>query len=176
MIELREPEAIRAELYEAERIAEITALEVGAQRDVLASDALDGGRVTSASFRSARAGNRTNAYERVKGLDELAKRRQERREAVRRVQQLRDELSVWTARVPVGMLEIAALLGYGPDAPRQWKRRNVLPAPAGSVSGTPYWWRSDVLRWALEKGRTRAFVSDDGAGFAGSTDDYAEAV
>jgi hypothetical protein len=68
------------------------------------------------------------------------------------------------------------MLGYSAVAPRQWKRRSILPAAAGSVSGTPYWWRGDVLAWALSRGRDRVLVDLEIPDDSWSGDDYAEAV
>lgn len=58
-------------------------------------------------------------------------------------------------RWPMGLAEIGDELGYPPATIKQWKRRGLLPAPAGSVSGAPFWWRPTVLEWAKACGRDR---------------------
>src|SRR5665213_4516657 len=88
-VSLRSPDALRDALYEAERIAEITALEVQALRDRIASDAFDGGRIRRGAMAAAKLGNRTNAYELGQALGELSRLRDAHRGAVANVRTLK---------------------------------------------------------------------------------------
>lgn len=53
----------------------------------------------------------------------------------------------------IGLQEIAALLEVEPRTATQWNWRGLLPPPDGSVSGSPAWRRSTILRWAEKTGR-----------------------
>jgi len=166
-MELRRPEAIERDILERERdlAYRVDACE-SMRADIEETDAFDGGRDDRSRRvleRDASWGRLTNGYRKGTAYRALSREESDRTRVRRELAELRRERAVWSRRVPVGMVEIAALLGYGADAPRQWKRRAILPTPAGSVSGTPYWWRADVLRWALEHGRTRAILPDDEA-------------
>ena len=158
--------------------AEIADLELSLQGNAAAdddvatridSDQFDGGIIREAAKpRDPRTGHYRNAESEHWAGEQLASARKlraeyraERREIRHRIAELKAERQLWSDRTPLGMVEIAAMLGYSAIAARQWKRRNVLPTPAGTVSGTPYWWRGDVLGWALERGRTRAIVDLD---------------
>jgi predicted DNA-binding transcriptional regulator AlpA len=48
---------------------------------------------------------------------------------------------------PLGMKEIAALLGVKPDAVWQWEKNRNLPPEDGWVSGRKGWWRETILTW-----------------------------
>jgi hypothetical protein len=69
--------------------------------------------------------------------------------------------------LPIDLVGIAALLDVSRDTPRKWHDRGVLPAPAGRLGKSSYWFPSDVLSWASETGRlpstrkTRAVVSSE---------------
>lgn len=54
---------------------------------------------------------------------------------------------------PVGIREIAALLGVKRSTVDQWKIRKILPPPRWMVSGNPAWNRDDIEEWAKETGR-----------------------
>jgi len=60
-------------------------------------------------------------------------------------------------RRPLGLAEIADLLGVGEATPTRWKYRKAVtgfPDPDGFVSGTvPYWWETTIERWAKATGR-----------------------
>jgi len=60
---------------------------------------------------------------------------------------------------PLGETEIAALLGVQANTVHQWRKRKVLPEPAGTVSGQPWWPENVVREWARRTGRT--FTSPD---------------
>lgn len=130
-------------------------------------DAFDGGSFSAQDVANAqvrRAGRFAGGINRFAGSAQLeanAKLREiasERGDIRRQIANLRAERRLWSDRTPLGMVEIAVMLGYSADAPRQWKARGILPAPFGTVSGTPYWHRCDVLRWAMSRGRDRALV------------------
>lgn len=48
---------------------------------------------------------------------------------------------------PLGMAEIAALVGVPLATVRTWRKRGELPAPTWVVSGTPMWSTDLVLQW-----------------------------
>jgi hypothetical protein len=61
---------------------------------------------------------------------------------------------------------IAELAGVPYETAMTWRRRararlnppasprhRPLPEPAGYVSGNPWWWRADVIRWLTDTGR-----------------------
>src|ERR1700682_1985161 len=154
-VPIRTVEAIDAEIMRLE-------LEAGAQgcaiEDVVTridSDQFDGGSFTAKHAREMAAKNaRHNGTALLEAKQLEREYRHARVELRAKLAELRAERRLWTELHPMGMLEIAAMLGYSSDTPRQWKRRNTLPAPAGTVSGTPYWWRRNVLVWALANGRT----------------------
>lgn len=54
---------------------------------------------------------------------------------------------------PIGMVEIAAMLGYPKKTVWVWRDRGQLPAEAAVVSSTPLWERATILAWATETGR-----------------------
>jgi hypothetical protein len=164
-ISIRTVEAIDAELYDLALALEGSGAAVDDIESRIDSDQYDAGRVDFAKMPRSRDGRllpRTSTLNASTYITAARQRRaewtHERAENRRRIADLRAERRLWTDRTPLGMTEIAELLGYPIGTPRQWKRRQVLPTPAGYVSGTPYWWRGDVLGWALERGRTRAIV------------------
>jgi hypothetical protein len=54
---------------------------------------------------------------------------------------------------PLGEREIADLLGVKRETVVRWKMRGLLPEPAGTVSGNPWWSDDTILAWAKETGR-----------------------
>lgn len=61
--------------------------------------------------------------------------------------------------LPVGVIEIAKMLGVQDRTVHQWLRRRLLPeADFGVVNGSRVWKRATILKWAGETGRLR---SDD---------------
>lgn len=55
---------------------------------------------------------------------------------------------------PVGLSEIAAMLGVRRDTVDQWRSRGILPEPTWpSVGGRPAWRESVIRQWARETGR-----------------------
>jgi hypothetical protein len=168
-IPIRTVEAIDAEIAQLENDVECRLQAVSYQEARISSDEFDGGRVELRNMpresRNGRFASRTatlNASTAITAArHELQELRDQRIAVKHQIAELRAERRLWTDLHPMGMLEIAAMLGYSDAAARQWKRRNVLPAPSGSVSGTPYWWRRNVLVWALAHGKTRAIVSFD---------------
>lgn len=49
---------------------------------------------------------------------------------------------------PVGIIEIAELLGVKRNTVDMWRVRGVFPSPRWTVGGRPCWNQSDVLAWA----------------------------
>jgi hypothetical protein len=64
--------------------------------------------------------------------------------------------------LPLGLAEIAELLGVNDATPTRWKYlsgRTKFPPPDGHISRTvPYWWRSTIETWARA---TRRWPGDD---------------
>ncbi|OUW68846.1 MAG: hypothetical protein CBD62_01105 [Candidatus Pelagibacter sp. TMED202] len=58
---------------------------------------------------------------------------------------------------PVGVYEIALLLGVEPATVSSWRQRKRLPNPAGHLNKgrTPFWKTGDVLAWANATGRNK---------------------
>lgn len=60
-------------------------------------------------------------------------------------------------RRPLGLAEIATLLGVGEATPTRWKYRKEItgfPEPDDYISKTvPYWWDTTIERWAKATGR-----------------------
>lgn len=56
-------------------------------------------------------------------------------------------------QTPVGLTEIAEILGVKPGTARMWNRRRLLPEPRSTVSGAPAWWWRDIEEWAIASGR-----------------------
>jgi len=55
---------------------------------------------------------------------------------------------------PVGLAEIAGLLGVEPQTARNWQTRKLLPPRRWTVSGRPAWsWLLDIEPWARSTGR-----------------------
>jgi hypothetical protein len=58
---------------------------------------------------------------------------------------------------PLGLAEIAELLGVGEATPTRWKylrHRTGFPLPDGKVSkNVPYWWPATIETWARATGR-----------------------
>ena len=58
---------------------------------------------------------------------------------------------------PVGVFEIALLLGVEPATVSGWRLRKRLPAPEGHLNKgrTPFWKQGDILAWAAATGRNK---------------------
>lgn len=56
---------------------------------------------------------------------------------------------------PVGVKEIADMLGVSKHTAMKWQQRGRLPMPVKgwSVSGQAAWRRLDIIKWALETNR-----------------------
>jgi hypothetical protein len=54
---------------------------------------------------------------------------------------------------PIGLQEIAELLGVDKQTPKRWHYRELLPKPSGHVSGTPWWTLESIEGWARATGR-----------------------
>lgn len=55
---------------------------------------------------------------------------------------------------PVGLTEIAELLGKAHETLKQWSRQGILPPPATKIGGrVPVWSRREIERWARNTGR-----------------------
>lgn len=54
---------------------------------------------------------------------------------------------------PVGIAEIATMLGVKRNLVDQWQHRGLLPAPKWTVGGRPAWERSAVVAWAKSAGK-----------------------
>ncbi len=54
---------------------------------------------------------------------------------------------------PVGTREIAAMLEVFPGTVEKWRARHIFPEPDGMVSGTPWWDRGTVIKWAAATDR-----------------------
>lgn len=61
----------------------------------------------------------------------------------------------------VDLADIANMLGVKRSTPAQWQQRGLLPAPAGHVSGCPYWERYVIAAWAAETGRMERRTTSD---------------
>jgi hypothetical protein len=168
-ISIRTVQAIDAEIDRLTLDVEAQGAACDWQDARIDSDEFDGGIVR----KQRHAGALHNGSAIAAARNERRELGSARREMRDQIASLRAERRLWTDKTPLGMLEIADMLGYSRDAARQWKHRNVLGQPAGFVSGTPYWWRGDILGWALEHGRTRAIVQFDVTEF---DSDYAEAI
>jgi hypothetical protein len=46
--------------------------------------------------------------------------------------------------------EIGELLKVKPATVHQWRVRGQFPEMAGRCGGSPYWYETDVLAWAVE--------------------------
>jgi hypothetical protein len=58
---------------------------------------------------------------------------------------------------PLGLPEIADMLGVEERTVQQWIRRDLLPDPTyKGVNGSPAWERDLILRWAGDSGRLRS--------------------
>lgn len=73
-----------------------------------------------------------------------------------------DPMPTRTDERPIGLAEIADLLGVNEATPTRWKylrARTGFPAPDGYVSRTvPYWWLSTIETWARA---TKRWPGDD---------------
>ena len=62
-----------------------------------------------------------------------------------------------TSDLPVGIKEIAKLLGLAPTTVALLRYQRELPEADGEgeygVSGHPWWWSSTIFRWAHDTGR-----------------------
>lgn len=54
---------------------------------------------------------------------------------------------------PVGIAEIAVLLGVERRTVDAWRYRRILPPPDFTVGLRPAWERASIVRWAVETGR-----------------------
>ncbi len=57
---------------------------------------------------------------------------------------------------PVGLSEIAVLLGKAHETLKQWSSRGVLPEPAARIGGVPIWSKREIEKWAKKTGRLPA--------------------
>ncbi len=56
--------------------------------------------------------------------------------------------------VPLGLVEVADLLGVKRSTADVWRVRGVLPEPDGMLSGRwPYWWPATIRDFAIATGR-----------------------
>ena len=55
--------------------------------------------------------------------------------------------------LPLGLAEIAQLLGIQRRSVDRMKARGSLPEPDGYVSGSPVWWRETIETWAVGRRR-----------------------
>jgi ParB family chromosome partitioning protein len=55
--------------------------------------------------------------------------------------------------VPLGIAEIAELVGVRPATVNQWRTRGVLPLEDFRAGGAPLWWETTITAWADETGR-----------------------
>lgn len=55
--------------------------------------------------------------------------------------------------IPVGLQEIAELLGVTRSTVDAWRSRGVLPTPEWTVGGRPAWSLGSIERWARQSGR-----------------------
>lgn len=78
----------------------------------------------------------------------------ERRALRRRAAGVRDQIRRVRGN-PVGLTEIARMLGYPLNTVQAWSKRRRLPASAGTISGQPFYWADEILRWAQRTGRDR---------------------
>ena len=58
---------------------------------------------------------------------------------------------------PVGVHEIALLLGVEPATVSSWRQRKRLPNPEGYLNKgrTPFWKQGEILDWAAATGRNK---------------------
>lgn len=56
--------------------------------------------------------------------------------------------------MPLGLAEIAALLGRARVTVDGWRSQGILPPPDGTVGGRPAWWPETITEWAKETGRS----------------------
>jgi ParB/RepB/Spo0J family partition protein len=54
---------------------------------------------------------------------------------------------------PVGVAEVADLLGVKSATVHAWQNRGRTPTPDFHISGNPAWWRPTIETWARETGR-----------------------
>lgn len=58
---------------------------------------------------------------------------------------------------PVGLTEIAELLGKAHETMKQWSRQKILPPPATLIGGrVPVWSKAEIVKWAKKTGRLPA--------------------
>lgn len=57
--------------------------------------------------------------------------------------------------MPLGLAEIATLLGVKRNTVDQWRTAGLLPAPDGTVGGRPAWWPATIDEWASRTNRTK---------------------
>lgn len=59
----------------------------------------------------------------------------------------------------VGYRGMAEMLGVGSRAPAVWRQRKQLPVPDfEEINGSPAWYRTTVIRWAVDTGRCERLV------------------
>jgi hypothetical protein len=58
--------------------------------------------------------------------------------------------------VPMGVTEIAYMLGVEIHTVSVWRQRRIFPDPAHKLASGAIWWETDVMRWAAMTGRLRA--------------------
>lgn len=55
---------------------------------------------------------------------------------------------------PVGLTEIAEMLGKAHETMKQWNRQKILPKPAAKIGGrVPVWSRAEIEKWARKTGK-----------------------
>lgn len=55
--------------------------------------------------------------------------------------------------LPLGLAELATLLGIKRASVDRLRARGGLPEPAGMISGSPCWWLEDLEAWMVATGR-----------------------
>ena len=58
-----------------------------------------------------------------------------------------------TKRIPIGVAEIAEMLGVKQRTVHQWHHRGILPERDFTVNDLPAWKPSTIIRWAKSTGR-----------------------
>ena len=66
-------------------------------------------------------------------------------------------MTQYSQEQPVGVYEIALLLGVEPATVSSWRQRKRLPSPSGHLNKgrTPFWKQGEVIAWANATGRNK---------------------